>query len=88
MRTSTGCPARDQANMMLARLERNGLADTRLWDRLAEEQTRDLLTADSRLEAMVVKAAPLMALLSLAGRSRPARRAAKAAIRASRARVR
>ncbi len=84
----TGDPARDQANLYLARLERAGLQDTRLWDRLAEEQTRDLLWADSRLEAMVVKAAPLLALLSLAGRSRPRRAAAKAAIRAARVRVR
>jgi hypothetical protein len=84
----TGCPARDQANLFLSRLERAGLQDTKLWDRLAEEQTRDLLTADSRLERMVVKAAPLMALLSLAGRSRPRRREAKAAIRQARVRVR
>ncbi len=82
------CPDRAAANRMLNRLERNGLADTRLWNRLAEEQTRDLLTATSRLAPMVAKAAPLVALLDSAGRSGARRSAAKAAIRASRARVR
>jgi hypothetical protein len=84
----TTCPERMAAHRTLNRLERNGLADTRLWLRLAEEQDRDLRTAESRLGAMLAKAAPLVALLDLAGRSRPRRRAAKEAIRASRARVR
>jgi len=82
------CPERDMANSMLAKLERNGLGDTKVWDRLAEEQSRDLLVAESRLELMVEKAAPLMAKLVMAGRSAPRRREAIAAIRASRIRVR
>jgi hypothetical protein len=76
------------ANRMLSSLERNGLQGTRLWSRLAEEQTRDLMTAVSRLELILPKAAPLVDGLKSAGRSRPARAAAKAAIRASRIRVR
>jgi hypothetical protein len=82
------CPDRAAANRMLSRLERNGLADTRLWLRLAEEQDRDLRTATSRLAPMVAKAEPLVAMLDEAGRSRARRVAALAAIRASRARVR
>lgn len=77
------------ANGMLNQLERGGMGDTRLWDRLAEEQTRYLTTATGdRLELIVVKAAPLLARLSEAGRERPRRREAIAAIRASRIRVR
>jgi hypothetical protein len=82
------CPDRAAANRMLNRLERSGLRDTRLWLRLANEQERDLLTAESRLGLMVAKVEPLVAMLAGAGRSRPRRRAALAAIRASRARVR
>ena len=68
-------------------LERNGLKGTRLWMRLANEQERDLLTADSRLGLMLAKARPLMEELEAAkGKGRRGR--AKEAIRGSRLRVR
>lgn len=82
------CMDRDMAYRFLSRLERNGLKDTRLWNRLANEQERDLLTAESRLGLMVYKAAPLVTLLDMAGRSKRKRQEAKVAIRESRVRVR
>lgn len=82
------CPDRDLAYHYLTRLERARLKNTRLWNRLAEEQSRDLLTAESRLNLMVYKAAPLVTLLVMAGRSKRKRMEAMEAIRNSRIRVR
>ena len=82
------CPLRSKAYMMLNRLERAGLQDTKVWRMIANEFDRDLLTATSRLHLALPKAEPLVAALVDAGRSRPRRRAAIAAIRSAKARVR
>lgn len=82
------CPLRVEAHKHLSRLWRAGLWSTPLCRMLAREMDRDLLEGDSRLRLALPKAAPLMAQLEEAGRSRPRRRAAKAAIGAARMKVR
>jgi hypothetical protein len=81
------CPERSMAYHFLTRLERNGLADTKVYRMVANEFDRDLYTAVSRLHLALPKAAPLIALLDSAGRGKR-RRAAKETIRAARVRVR
>jgi len=82
------CPFRTQAYRFINRLERAGLKDTMVYRMIAGEFDRDLLTARSRLHLALPKAAPLMEALQAAGRSRPLRRAAIAAILAAKTRVR
>lgn len=82
------CPFRTLACSFINRLERNGLKGSSVYRMLANELDRDLLTARSRLHLALPKAAPLMDALKAAGRSRPLRRAAIAAIRAAKTRVR
>lgn len=79
---------RMKAYTMLNRLERAGLQDTRVWRMVANEFDRDLYTAVSRLHLALPKAEPLVAALVDAGRSRPRRRIAIAAIRSAKMRVR
>lgn len=79
---------RMKAYTMLNRLERAGLKDTRVWRMVANEFDRDLYTAVSRLHLALPKAEPLVAALVDAGRSRPLRRIAIAAIRSAKPRVR
>lgn len=79
---------RMKAYTILNRLERAGLKDTRVWRMVANEFDRDLYTAFSRLHLALPKAEPLVAALVEAGRERPRRAAAKAAIRAAKVRVR
>ena len=82
------CPERSLAYRFLCRLESAGLKDTMVYRMVANEFDRDLLTATSRLHLALPKAEPLMSMLVDAGRSRPKRRAAKAAIKAAKVRVR
>jgi hypothetical protein len=76
------------AYQFLCRLERASLKDTMVYRMLANEFDRDLLTAKSRLHLALPKAKLLVAALIEAGRSRPKRRAALAAIEAAKVRVR
>jgi hypothetical protein len=82
------CPERSLAYQFLCRLESAGLKNTMVYRMLANEFDRDLLTARSRLNLALPKAKLLVAALIDAGRSRPKRRAAKAAIEAAKVRVR
>lgn len=82
------CPERNLANEMLAALERAKLTNTTLYRMLANEQSRDLLTAESRLVFALPKAKPLMDALKAAGKNKRLREAAKAAIKAARTKVR
>jgi hypothetical protein len=82
------CPERSMAYRFLCRLERAGLEDTMVYRMVANEFDRDLYTAVSRLHLALPKAEPLVAALVDAGRSRPRRRIAIAAIRAAKMRVR
>jgi hypothetical protein len=79
---------REEAYMILCRLERNKLEDSRVYKMLAGEFDRDLLTAESRLHLALPKVRLLFEALIQAGRSRPARRAALKVLREAKMKVR
>ena len=82
------CPERNKANAFLAQLERAGLKNTMVYRMLVSEQSRDMLTAESRLVFALPKAEALLAALKAAGRNKKARQAAKDAIKSARTKVR
>ena len=82
------CMLRVVANDILNRLNQNGLKNTSCYRNVASEFDRDLYTGESRLHLVLPKVQPLVEALKEAGRSRPKRRMALAAIKSAKAKVR
>lgn len=82
------CEIHMRAYRILGRLERSKLDGTKLYKMLANEYDRGLYMRGTRLHLAVPKVEAFYTMLVEAGRSRPKRRAAIAAIKAARVRVR